>query len=110
MPASYIIQRSGRSPKYVGTVFFLGILETRITDKWGVSENVVDFISRDDIVPVDAESVRVDDALVVGKRQFLVDTLRHLCRVGVRLLLSDPERRAGNATSEVLQLNTMEVF
>ena len=109
MPASYIIQRSGRFPKYLGTVLFLGILETRITDKWGVSENVVNFISRDDIVPVDAESVRVDDALVVPERQLLIDTLRHFCGVSVSLLLSDPERCAGNAASEVLQLNTMEV-
>lgn len=109
MPASYIIQRSGRFPKYVGTVLFLGILETRITDKWGVSENVVNFISRDDIVPVDAESVRVDDALVVPERQLLVDALSHFCGVGVRLLLRDPERRAGYAAGEVLQLDAMEV-
>ena len=42
--------------------------------------------------------------------KLLIDALRHLCRIGIRLLLGDPERSAGNAAGEILKLDAMEVL
>lgn len=67
--------------------------------------SVGDFGCGEHVVPVHAQGVAQDDALVIGQRQLLVDAVRDLLGLGVHLLLGDPESRARHAAGVVFDLD-----
>ena len=108
MPACDVVEDAARLPEQVRPILPLLGIEVRVPDEGRVADDVRDLTRRGYVVPVDAQGVGVRDVAVVAQRQLLVDAPRHFRRVGVRLLLRDPQRRARYAAGEVLQLYAAE--
>ena len=95
--------------KHMSHVGLLLIAHEVLAHKRRVAHHVAAPLGRHNIVPIYTQGIRLHNTPVVPQGEFVIHALDDLCRVGIRLLLGNPQGRPRHAARKVVNLDTVEV-